>query len=89
MSSLQSNIVTSESQNTVTKDFNFFRLSKDLMIFVQATKPQVGKSGKKICCSCPETRKPRDECVVNHGEENCQKYIEAHKACLREEGFKV
>jgi len=49
----------------------------------------VGKSGKKICCSCPETRKPRDECVVVHGEAACEKVIEAHKACLRLEGFKV
>jgi len=35
----------------------------------EKAKPMVGKSGKKICCSCPETRKPRDECVVLHGEE--------------------
>ena len=51
--------------------------------------PQLGKSGKKICCSCPETKQVRDECVVTKGEENCQDVIEAHKACLREEGFRV
>lgn len=44
---------------------------------------------KKICCACPETRKPRDECMVKHGEEGCAEFIEAHKACLRAEGFKV
>jgi len=44
---------------------------------------------KRICCACPETRKPRDECVTHHGEENCTQFIEAHKACLRAEGFNV
>ncbi|KAK6946719.1 Cytochrome c oxidase copper chaperone [Dillenia turbinata] len=29
----------------------------------QATKPK-----KKICCACPETKKLRDECIVEHGE---------------------
>ena len=51
--------------------------------------PQLGKSGKKICCSCPETKKPRDECIVTKGEEHCGALIEAHKRCLRLEGFKV
>ena len=51
--------------------------------------PKFGKSGKKICCSCPETKKPRDECVVSKGEEHCKDYIDAHKACLRQEGFFV
>eukprot|EP00308_Calcidiscus_leptoporus_P014462 CAMPEP_0119373126 /NCGR_PEP_ID=MMETSP1334-20130426/23651_1 /TAXON_ID=127549 /ORGANISM="Calcidiscus leptoporus, Strain RCC1130" /LENGTH=62 /DNA_ID=CAMNT_0007390799 /DNA_START=31 /DNA_END=219 /DNA_ORIENTATION=- len=44
---------------------------------------------KRICCACPDTRKLRDECVANNGEEHCTEYIEAHKACLRTEGFKV
>lgn len=43
----------------------------------------------KICCACPQTRTPRDECIVQHGEEKCAELIEAHKACLRSEGFKV
>lgn len=43
----------------------------------------------KICCACPETKMQRDECVVKNGPDACQKYIEAHKACLRAEGFKV
>ena len=34
--------------------------------------PKVGKSGKKICCSCPETRILRDECAVLNGPENCK-----------------
>lgn len=50
---------------------------------------QLGKSGKKICCSCPDTKKERDECIVAMGEDACRYYIEAHKACLRAEGFHV
>jgi cytochrome c oxidase assembly protein subunit 17 len=49
----------------------------------------VGKSGKKICCSCPETKKLRDECVVMNGQDKCAEIIEAHNKCLRAEGFDV
>ena len=50
-----------------------------------------GEGGKKLkpCCACPETKQARDECIVEKGEENCQKLIEAHKECLRKHGFKV
>eukprot|EP00658_Telonema_sp_P-2_P040565 TRINITY_DN29004_c0_g1_i2.p1 TRINITY_DN29004_c0_g1~~TRINITY_DN29004_c0_g1_i2.p1 ORF type:complete len:120 (+),score=41.67 TRINITY_DN29004_c0_g1_i2:110-469(+) len=51
--------------------------------------PKLGKSGKRICCSCPETRKARDECIIVNGEEACSAFIKAHKACLRAEGFDV
>merc|ERR1712087_273049 len=44
---------------------------------------------KRICCACPDTRKLRDECIANKGEDYCTEYIEAHKVCLRTEGFKV
>eukprot|EP00965_Chrysotila_dentata_P252880 6210927-Pleurochrysis_carterae.AAC.1 len=44
---------------------------------------------KRICCACPETRKLRDECIANQGEEHCERFIEAHKQCLRAEGFKI
>lgn len=44
---------------------------------------------KKICCACPESKKARDECIVINGEEACQSFIEAHKVCLRSEGFNV
>ncbi|KAI9143294.1 cytochrome C oxidase copper chaperone-domain-containing protein [Paraphysoderma sedebokerense] len=43
----------------------------------------------KPCCACPETKKLRDECVLNKGEENCKEFIEKHKECLRSFGFKV
>lgn len=47
------------------------------------------KPKKKICCACPDTKKLRDECVVQHGESACSKWIEAHRLCLRSEGFNV
>ena len=50
---------------------------------------EAGGPKKKICCACPETKKLRDDCVVEHGEDACTKWIEAHKQCLRKEGFNV
>uniref|UniRef100_A0A0R3X6R9 Ala_racemase_N domain-containing protein n=1 Tax=Hydatigena taeniaeformis TaxID=6205 RepID=A0A0R3X6R9_HYDTA len=51
----------------------------------------VGPDGKplKPCCACPDTRKARDECIVQRGEENCKDLIEAHLACLRSLGFRI
>lgn len=47
------------------------------------------KPKKKICCACPDTKRLRDECIVEHGETACTKWIEAHRQCLRAEGFNV
>ncbi|XP_077231675.1 cytochrome c oxidase copper chaperone 2-like [Tasmannia lanceolata] len=47
------------------------------------------KPKKKICCACPDTKRLRDECIVEHGEDACTKWIEAHRQCLRSEGFKI
>lgn len=44
---------------------------------------------KKICCACPETKSARDECVLMYGEDKCGSFIDAHKMCLRKEGFDV
>lgn len=57
----------------------------------ESTQPPAteNKPAMKICCACPETRTPRDECIVRNGEENCAEFIEAHKKCLRELGFKI
>ncbi|KAL9687122.1 hypothetical protein QQ045_031519 [Rhodiola kirilowii] len=51
---------------------------------VPETKPK-----KKLCCACPDTKKLRDECIVEHGEAACSKWINAHLKCLRAEGFNV
>jgi cytochrome c oxidase assembly protein subunit 17 len=51
----------------------------------------VGPDGKKLkpCCVCKETKRPRDACIIEKGEENCGELIEAHKACMRGLGFKI
>lgn len=56
---------------------------------VTAPTGDVSKPKKKICCACPETKRLRDECIVEHGESACTKWIEAHRLCLRAEGFNV
>lgn len=55
----------------------------------QENKTEQEKPKLKICCACPETKRVRDECIVTNGEGECLPYIEAHKVCLREAGFKV
>lgn len=49
------------------------------------------KEEKKLkpCCACPETKKVRDACIVERGEENCGELIEAHKECMRKMGFNI
>jgi cytochrome c oxidase assembly protein subunit 17 len=51
----------------------------------------IGADGKplKPCCACPETKKVRDRCIFDKGEENCKDYIDAHVKCMRELGFKI
>ncbi|KAL3315603.1 hypothetical protein Ciccas_005766 [Cichlidogyrus casuarinus] len=59
----------------------------------QTSKLPLGKDGKplKPCCACPETRKLRDACILDFGEEHpsCIDLIAAHKKCLRDLGFKI
>lgn len=43
----------------------------------------------KACCACPETKKARDECVIEKGESECGDLIEEHKKCMRSLGFKI
>ncbi|XP_078265173.1 cytochrome c oxidase copper chaperone [Rhinoraja longicauda] len=47
------------------------------------------KKPLKACCACPETKKVRDACIIEKGEENCKDLIEAHKECMRALGFKI
>ena len=53
--------------------------------------PNATKKKKKICCACPETKGPRDQCIGEFGadDERCKKLVEAHLVCLRKEGFDV
>ncbi|XP_036401852.1 cytochrome c oxidase copper chaperone-like [Megalops cyprinoides] len=41
------------------------------------------------CPACPETKKARDACIIEKGEESCTDLIEAHKDCMRALGFKI
>jgi cytochrome c oxidase assembly protein subunit 17 len=50
---------------------------------------KIEKPKLRPCCACPETKKLRDNCIFEKGEENCFKFIEDHKVCLREHGFLV
>ncbi|XP_037942019.1 cytochrome c oxidase copper chaperone 1-like [Teleopsis dalmanni] len=43
----------------------------------------------KACCACPETKRARDQCILEHGEPNCSSLIEAHKQCMRDQGFNI
>ncbi|CAO1379954.1 unnamed protein product [Diamesa serratosioi] len=54
-----------------------------------AAKSVEKKPACKACCACPETKKPRDACIVENGEENCGDLIEKHKQCMRDMGFKI
>ena len=71
----------------------FFTMSTQASVALKASteseKPKEEKKKLKPCCACPETKKPRDQCIVERGEENCQDLIEAHKECMRRHGFNV
>ncbi|KAM9710285.1 cytochrome c oxidase copper chaperone [Menidia menidia] len=57
-----------------------------------SVEPPAGTEEKKPlkpCCACPETKKVRDACIIEKGEENCGDLIEAHKDCMRALGFKI
>jgi len=54
-----------------------------------AAEGEAAKPKCKPCCACPETRKARDACIAEKGEEECGDLIEAHKQCMIEMGFKV
>ncbi|KAG7210087.1 hypothetical protein KM043_011658 [Ampulex compressa] len=41
-----------------------------------------GEKKLKPCCACPETKKARDACIIERGEEHCTDLIEAHKTLL-------
>ncbi|KAM9347658.1 cytochrome c oxidase copper chaperone [Symphorus nematophorus] len=47
------------------------------------------KKPLKPCCACPETKKVRDACIIEKGEDKCTDLIEAHKDCMRALGFKI
>jgi cytochrome c oxidase assembly protein subunit 17 len=52
-----------------------------------APAPETAK--KEDLLRLPDTKKLRDDCIMQHGEDGCGKYFEAHLQCLRAEGFNV
>ncbi|XP_026808857.1 cytochrome c oxidase copper chaperone [Rhopalosiphum maidis] len=52
-------------------------------------KPAEEPKKLKACCACPETKRTRDACIMENGEENCRHLIEAHKECMRKMGFNI
>jgi len=56
---------------------------------VKAEETKEEKKPLKPCCACPETKKVRDACIMENGEEECGDLIEAHKQCMRDLGFKI
>ncbi|KAJ6638426.1 Cytochrome c oxidase copper chaperone [Pseudolycoriella hygida] len=72
--------------NTVAKG------SSEVSAVITSAAPGTGATEKpkcKACCACPETKKARDQCIMENGEENCAKLIEAHKQCMRDQGFNI
>ncbi|XP_055604515.1 cytochrome c oxidase copper chaperone [Uranotaenia lowii] len=55
----------------------------------QVVNAQSEKPKCKACCACPETKKIRDACIMERGEENCGDLIEKHKQCMRDMGFNI
>ncbi|KAL3508672.1 hypothetical protein ACH5RR_028073 [Cinchona calisaya] len=80
---IMSGLATQNSSSVIS-----LSIQKDQGPGVVASGP-ASKPRKKICCACPDTKKLRDECIVEHGEAACEKWIEAHRKCLRAEGFNV
>lgn len=64
------------------------KASQNIKMPKEEGKPEEKKK-LKPCCACPETKKLRDACIVEHGESKCQDLIEAHKECMRKEGFNI
>ncbi|KAI9561448.1 cytochrome c oxidase assembly protein [Daphnia sinensis] len=48
-----------------------------------------GAKKLKPCCACPETKRARDQCIIENGEENCASLIQDHLTCMRKLGFNI
>ena len=47
------------------------------------------KEKLRPCCACPITKKLRDECIFEKGEEHCFEAIQKHNLCMKDLGFIV
>ena len=48
---------------------------------------ETDKKKLRPCCACPLTKKIRDECIFEKGEDNCFDEIKKHNICLKDLGF--
>lgn len=76
-------------KRTALPNLDMMGLEDNQISVAIATSSLESKAKKKICSVCPETKRLRDECVVQHGEDACGKWIEAHLKGLRAKGFNV
>ncbi|KAJ1671521.1 hypothetical protein GGF44_000182 [Coemansia sp. RSA 1694] len=73
-------VATEEAKNTATAT------AADA---TQAAKPQ---GVVKPCCVCLETKKARDTCYFDQGddaEKKCHYLVSAHRQCMADFGFKI
>ncbi|KAJ2763478.1 hypothetical protein H4S06_000059 [Coemansia sp. BCRC 34490] len=57
-----------------------------------AIDPVKNPKGLKPCCACPETKKARDMCFFETGDDaetKCHYLIQAHRRCMEDLGFKI
>ena len=91
------NIYFTNKARSTSSILGFYLLIDILFLFRMSTEqekaPEISsneeKKPLKPCCACPETKQPRDACIIENGEENCTDLIEAHKKCMRDLGFKI
>ncbi|PVZ97191.1 hypothetical protein BB558_001647 [Smittium angustum] len=73
--------------------FGFFKSSTDSKTTPDSKLPVVEEQTKpKPCCACPETKKARDSCFFDHGDEaekKCHYLILAHRDCMKSYGYEV
>lgn len=63
----------------------------EIMVYISYKHTLIFNLQKKLkpCCACPETKKARDACIMENGEDGCGDLIEKHKQCMRDLGFKI
>ncbi|KAJ7552162.1 hypothetical protein O6H91_06G044700 [Diphasiastrum complanatum] len=67
-------------------------MTMDRVVIVTREQEDVAATSKKkknICSTCPQIKRLRDECIIEHGLDACKSLIDAHLRCLRAEGFNI
>ncbi|KAJ1667560.1 Cytochrome c oxidase copper chaperone [Coemansia sp. RSA 1646] len=67
-------------------------MAKNTTTTTSTIDPIKNPKGLKPCCACPETKKARDTCYFESGddaESKCHYLILAHRKCMEDLGFKI